>query len=217
VGVIRVVVVDDDAFVRQGLRMVLNSAADVEVVGEADDGAGALEAADRHRPDVVIMDIRMPGVDGIAATARLRAAPRPPRVLVLTTFDLDRYVLDALRAGASGFLLKDAGPQDILEAVRVVAAGNAMLAPTATRALVERYADPAQHGRSDAARRSLDALAEREREVAELVARGMSNAQIGADLHLTEATVKAYVSRVLAKLDLENRVQIALVVRDAES
>ncbi|GAB2480091.1 response regulator transcription factor [Jatrophihabitans fulvus] len=223
---VAVLLVDDDALVRAGLRMILSAADDLEVVGEADDGAAALEAVARHRPDVVLMDIRMPGVDGITATARLRELPGPtPQVIVLTTFHADDYVLRALRAGAGGFLLKDAAPQEIINAVRLVHAGEAMLSPSVTRTLIGHVAGdevpgagPApddRAGRRDAALTRLDTLTTREREVAVAVGQGLSNADIAGSLYMSEATVKAHVSRLLAKLGAANRVQVAIVVHDA--
>jgi DNA-binding NarL/FixJ family response regulator len=214
--VIRVLLVDDDALVRSGLRMMLAGAEGVEVVGEAGDGREVLGAVDRHRPDVVLMDIRMPLVDGIAATRLLRAQPRPPEVIVLTTFDADELVLQALRAGAAGFLLKDTPPADIVRAIELVHAGDGMLSPAVTRRLISLVAGGAGEGdRREQARERLAALSEREREVALAVGRGCANAEIAAELHMSVATVKAHVSRLLAKLELENRVQIALLVQDA--
>ncbi|MGK5681826.1 response regulator [Actinoplanes sp. URMC 104] len=211
---VRVLVVDDDALVRAGLSMILSAAPDVAVVGEAADGAEVPGAVSRHRPDVVLMDIRMPRVDGLAATETLRARPRAPEVIVLTTFDADEYVLRALRAGASGFLLKDTPPAEILRAVRRVAAGEAMLSPTVTRQLIAHVAAPAPVSQTRAAGK-LDRLSEREREVALALARGCSNAEIAAALHMSLATVKAHVSRLLVKLELNNRVQVAILVHDA--
>lgn len=212
---VRVLLVDDDALVRAGLRMILSAADDVEVVGEADDGATAPEAVRTHRPDVVLMDIRMPDVDGITATERLRRLPDPPQVIVLTTFHADDYVLRALRAGASGFLLKDTAPADILQAVRLVHAGEAMLSPSVTRTLLGHMGDGAADSRRTSALARLDALTEREREVAVAVGAGSSNAEVAAQLFMSEATVKAHVSRLLTKLDAANRVQVAIVVHDA--
>jgi DNA-binding NarL/FixJ family response regulator len=213
---IRVLLVDDDALVRSGLRMMLSGSPRVEVVGEADDGRGALAAVDRHRPDVVLMDIRMPQLDGIAATRLLRAQPAPPHVLVLTTFDADELVLQALRAGAAGFLLKDTPPPEIVRAIELVAAGEAMLSPGVTRQLIALVAgDGEAAARGERARARLAALSPREREVADAVGRGCANAEIAAELHMSVATVKAHVSRLLAKLELDNRVQIALLVQDA--
>jgi DNA-binding NarL/FixJ family response regulator len=212
---VRVLLVDDDALVRAGLRMILASAADVEVVGEAADGSQVLDAVRAHRPDVVLMDIRMPNVDGITATGRLRAQPHPPKVLVLTTFHLDDYVFSALRAGASGFLLKDTPPAEIVNAVRLVAAGEAMLSPSVTRTLIEHFTEGTSAARRAAAQKALRSLSDREREVALEVGRGASNADIASRVHMSEATVKSHVSRLLTKLDAGNRVQIAIIVHDA--
>jgi DNA-binding NarL/FixJ family response regulator len=209
---IRVLLVDDDALVRSGLRMMLSGS--VEVVGEAEDGRQVLAAIDRHRPDVVLMDIRMPQVDGIEATRLVRSQPSPPAVVVLTTFDADELVLRALRAGAAGFLLKDTPPPEIVRAIEHVHAGDSMLSPTVTRRLIALVAG-ADGGRRDAARSRLEALSAREREVAEAVGRGAANAEIAAELHMSVATVKAHVSRLLVKLEVENRVQVALLVHDA--
>ena len=212
---IRVLLIDDDPLVRAGLRMILSSAEDLTVVGEVRDGAQAVQAVREHRPDVVLMDIRMPELDGISATKQLRELPQPPQVIVLTTFHLDDYVIRALRVGASGFLLKDTPPTDIVNAIRVVATGEAMLSPAVTRTLLARVADTAINDRRAAATARLAALSDREREVAVAVAAGGSNADIAAQLYLSEATVKAYVSRLLTKLDAANRVQIAILVHDA--
>ncbi len=213
--VIRVVLVDDDALVRTGLKMILSSAADIEVVGEVDDGSAAVRAVREHRPDVVMMDIRMRDMDGIAATAQVRALESPPQVIVLTTFHLDDYVLRALQAGATGFLLKDTPPTEILNAVRLVAAGEAMLSPAVTRTVLEFMGDNAVSDRRAVAENRLAVLTDREREVAIAVGAGGSNAEIAAQLYMSEATVKAHVSRVLAKLGAGNRVQVATVVHDA--
>jgi DNA-binding NarL/FixJ family response regulator len=212
---IRVLLVDDDPLVRAGLRMILSSAADVEVVGEAGDGDEARGAVVEHRPDVVLMDIRMPNVDGISATSTIRALPDAPQVVVLTTFHADEYVLNALRAGAVGFLLKDTPPADIVQAVRLVHGGEAMLSPAVTRTLLGHVGDGAADERRTTATSRLDALTEREREVAVALGTGASNAEIAGQLFMSEATVKAHVSRVLAKLDAANRVQVAIVVHDA--
>jgi DNA-binding NarL/FixJ family response regulator len=211
---IRVLLVDDDALVRSGLRMMLAGAESIEVVGEADDGRGVLSAVDLHRPDVVLMDIRMPQVDGIAATRLLRSQPAAPAVVVLTTFDTDELVLRALRAGAAGFLLKDTPPAEIVRAIELVHAGDGMLSPAVTRQLIALVAG-AGGARHDGARDLLEALSPREREVALAVGRGLPNAEIAAELHMSVATVKAHVSRLLVKLGVENRVQIALLVQDA--
>ncbi len=211
---IRVLVVDDEALVRSGLRMILEAAGDIAVVAEARDGADAVEAASRHRPDVVLMDVRMPGTDGLAGAAALAALPEPPRVIMLTTFDQDEYVHAALRAGAVGFLLKDTPPRDLAEAVRTVAAGNAMLAPTVTRRLISSFAERGPSV-ADQARARLGVLTERERDVVRAVARGLSNVEIARELDMAEATVKAHVSRALAKLGMTNRVQAAILVHDA--
>jgi DNA-binding NarL/FixJ family response regulator len=211
--VIRVLLVDDDALVRSGLRMMLSGSPEIEVVGEADDGRGVLAAVDLHRPDVVLMDIRMPLVDGIEATRLLRAQPSAPAVIVLTTFDADELVLRALRAGAAGFLLKDTPPAEIVRAIEHVHAGEGSLSPSVARRLIALVGDDG--GRREDARAKLDSLSAREREVADGVGRGCSNAEIGADLHMSVATVKAHVSRLLVKLEVENRVQVALLVQDA--
>jgi DNA-binding NarL/FixJ family response regulator len=211
---IRVVLVDDEQLVRSGLRMILESAGDIEIVGEAADGADAVEQVRRHRPDVVLMDIRMPAMDGLTATRELTALPEPPKVIMLTTFELDEYVHAALSNGAVGFLLKDTPPRDLIQAVRTVVEGNAMLAPTVTRRLIAEFAARSS-AQATAARRRLEALTEREREVVVAVARGLSNAEIGKRLYMSEATVKAHVSRILAKLDMTNRVQAAILVHDA--
>jgi DNA-binding NarL/FixJ family response regulator len=215
---IRVLLVDDDALVRSGLRMMLEGAERIEVVGEAEDGRGVLPAVDAHRPDVVVMDIRMPQLDGVAATKLLQSQPDPPAVLVLTTFDADELVLRALQAGAAGFLLKHAAPGEIVRAIESVHAGEGMLSPAITRRLIALVAgDGDAAERRAQARERLAELTEREREVALAVGRGQSNATIAQELHMSVATVKAHVSRLLAKLGLENRVQIALLVQDAAS
>jgi DNA-binding NarL/FixJ family response regulator len=213
---IRVLLVDDDALVRSGLKMMLSGAEGIAVVGEADDGRGVLAGVDRHRPDVVLMDLRMPQVDGIAATRLLRAQPDPPAVVVLTTFDADELVLRALQAGAAGFLLKDTPPPEIVRAIELVHAGDAMLSPGVARRLIALVAgDGEAAARRDGARQRLESLSAREREVAMAVGQGRANAEIAAELHMSVATVKAHVSKLLAKLDLDNRVQIALLVQDA--
>ncbi|SNS64041.1 two component transcriptional regulator, LuxR family [Streptosporangium subroseum] len=215
---IRVLLVDDDAIVRAGLRLMLGGAPDIEIVAEAADGAEVPALVAAYGPDLVLMDIRMPGVDGPAATKALRAQPDAPEVLVLTTFHTDEHVLRALRAGAAGFLLKDTPPQDIVTAIRTVAAGDPVLSPVVTRRLIVRVAgDSGQDDRAAVARARLALLAEREREVARAVGRGRSNAEIARELHLALPTVKAHVSRILTRLDLNNRVQIALLVHDASA
>ena len=213
---VRVLLVDDDALVRAGLRMILSSAPDLELVGEADDGARAVAAVREHRPDVVLMDIRMPEMDGIAATAALRRLDTPPQVIVLTTYQADDQVLSALRAGASGFLLKHTPPSEIVNAVRLVAAGEAMLSPSVTRTLLSHVGNAQAAERRHAATQRLATLTDREREVAVSVGSGASNAEVAASLFMSEATVKAHVSRLFTKLDVANRVQIAIVVHDAD-
>lgn len=198
---IRILVADDHALARSGLSAMLGVQPDMEIVGEAADGFEAVAEARRLAPDLVLMDIRMPGLDGIEATRRIRAVPGGPAVLVLTTFDLDQYVYEALRAGAGGFLLKDAPPGRLAEAVRTVAEGEALLAPAVTRRLIERFLSVPPKG-GDGLRK----LTEREREVLVHVARGRSNAEAAEALHLSEATVKTHVSRILTKLDLRDRV-----------
>ena len=215
-AVIRVLLVDDDPLVRSGLRMMLAGAEGIEVVGEADDGRGVLAAVDLHRPDVVLMDIRMPQLDGIAATRLLREQPGAPAVIVLTTFDADELVLRALQAGAAGFLLKDTPPAEIVRAIELVHAGDGMLSPGVTRRLIALVAGDGDAGeRRERARALLATLSEREREVALAVGAGRSNAEIAAELHMSVATVKAHVSRLLTKLEADNRVQVALLVQDA--
>jgi DNA-binding NarL/FixJ family response regulator len=211
---VRVLIVDDDALVRGALRMMLEGQGDLRVVGEASDGAQVPEAVAVHKPDVVLMDIRMPGVDGLAATERLRATTDPPQVIVLTTMNADDQVLRALRAGAGGFLLKDMPPAEIVQAIRLVAAGEAMLSPAITRQLIAHVADPQADDRRARARARLDELTERELALA--LGRGGANAEIAAELYMSVATVKAHVSKLLMKLDLNNRVQVALLAHDAE-
>jgi len=206
---LRVVVADDQALVRTGFRMIL-SADGIEVVAEAADGHEAIDAVRRTRPDVVLMDIRMPGLDGLEATRRILGADGDgPRVLMLTTFDLDEYVYAALTAGASGFLLKDVSPEQLTAAVRLVRSGDALLAPSITRRLVERFAQGGQQ--ASAVHRDLASLTPREREVLQLLARGLSNAELAAAFHLSEATVKTHVARILGKLQLRDRVQAVVV------
>lgn len=212
---VRVLLADDDPLVRAGLRMILASTADLAVVGEAADGAAAIAEAGACHPDVVLMDVRMPGMNGITATKRLTARPDPPGVIVLTTFHLDEYVFGALRAGASGFLLKDTPPAEIIRAVQLVAAGEAMLSPAVTRTMIDHFSADTRTSRQMAAAASVRALSAREREVATEVGRGRSNAEIAGQLYMSEATVKAHVSRVLTKLNAANRVQVAITMRDA--
>ncbi|MFC9231091.1 response regulator [Streptomyces decoyicus] len=211
---IRVLLVDDEALVRTGLRMILEPAEDIDVVAEASDGSEALSAVAKHRPDVVLMDVRMAGMDGLTALKELRRSVDGPKVIMLTTFDLDDYVHTALRNGASGFLLKDTSPRELAHAVRTVAEGSAMLTPKVTKRLIDTFAGLETEGAAEA-RRRLASLTEREGEVVRAVARGRSNAEIGRELAMGEGTVKAHVSRALAKLGLSNRVQMALLVRDA--
>lgn len=212
---IRLLLVDDDPLVRAGLTFMLGGADDIEIVGEAADGAQAEALVDRTRPDVVLMDIRMPAVDGLAATERLRRRPDAPQVVVLTTFHADEQVLRALRAGAAGFVLKDTPPAEIVDAVRRVAAGDPVLSPTVTRQLMQHAAGGRPDTRRTGARARVAVLNDREREVAVAVGRGASNAEIAAGLYMSVATVKTHVSRILAKLGLNNRVQIALLTYDA--
>jgi DNA-binding NarL/FixJ family response regulator len=210
--VIRVVLVDDQVLFRTGFRVVLDRTPDIAVVAEAGNGAEALHAAAVHRPDVILMDIRMPGMDGIEATRRLRHATgpdQPPHVIILTTFDLDEYVYAGLQAGASGFLLKDALAADLLSAVRTVAAGQAVAAPTVTKRLIAHFVATRNDAAADPGR--LDVLTPREREVLVLIARGLSNHEIARTLVLSEGTVKGHVNRILAKLDLRDRVQAVIL------
>ncbi|MER0478562.1 response regulator transcription factor [Streptomyces sp. Edi2] len=211
---IRVLLVDDEALVRAGLRMILEPAEGIDVVAEASDGSEALTAVAAHRPDVVLMDVRMAGMDGLTALKELRRSLHSPKVIMLTTFDLDDYVHTALRNGAAGFLLKDTSPRELAHAVRTVAEGSAMLTPKVTKRLIDTFADLESEGAAEA-RQRLSELTDREGEVVRAVARGLSNAEIGRELAMSEGTVKAHVSRALAKLNLSNRVQMALLVRDA--
>ncbi|QKW06737.1 response regulator transcription factor [Streptomyces sp. NA04227] len=211
---IRVLIADDDPLVRSGLTDLVATDERLVLTGEAANGSEAVELARRHRTDVALVDIRMPVLDGIAATGALRALPRPPAVAVLTTFDLDEYVYGALRAGAAGFLLKDTPPDDILRAVHVLADGGAMLSPTVTRTVINRFHSP-DAARARAARKAVRRLTPREREVLAALADGLTNAEIATLLRLRESTVKAHVSRVLAELGVTNRVQAALLARDA--
>jgi len=207
---IRILIADDQPLMRSALRTCLDAEADFEVVAEVEDGLRAVEVARRLRPDVVVMDVRMPKLDGVAATRLLMSGPEPFKVLVLTTFELDEYIVEALRAGASGFLLKDALPEELVHAVRVIAAGEAILAPAVTRRLLDRYArrlpsiEPANE-------QTVRTLTTRELEVLRLVAQGMSNGEIGAELHLAESSIKTHVSHLLAKLGLAQRVQLVVL------
>jgi DNA-binding NarL/FixJ family response regulator len=210
-----VLIVDDDPLVRAGLVMLLGGAPDLRVVAEAGDGTQVLALVDRHAPDVVLMDIRMPAMDGLAATEALRARRNAPEVIVLTTFDADEHVLRALRAGAAGFVLKDTPPDEIVAAIRRVAQGQPVLSPAVTRRLIARVAESDQDRRRSHARERLALLNDREREVAVAVGQGRSNAEIGAVLYLSVPTVKTHVSSILTKLGLNNRVQVALLVHDA--
>lgn len=213
---LRVLLVDDDAMVRAGLRMILSADAGIEVVGEAADGREALRQARSRRPDVVLLDLQMPVLDGVRATAELVRLPDPPAVLVLTTFHLDEHVLGALRAGATGYLLKDTDPDDIARAVHTAAAGETVLSPAVTRALLARTDEPADRSaRRERALVRLGTLTERERDVVLAVARGLPNAEIARSSHLAEATVKTHVSRAMAKTSTDNRVQLAVLVHDA--
>ncbi len=212
--VIRVLVVDDDPLVRSALRLMLGGQPDLDVIGEAPDGRSGVAAARAERSDVVLMDIRMPVLNGLEATRALHADPDPPRVIVLTTFDADEHVMGALAAGADGFVLKDTPPGEIVEAIRRVAAGDPMLSPSVTATLIRQVRDTGDD-RSEEARRRLAGLTERETEVAVAVGRGLSNAEIAAELYLSVPTVKAHVSRLFDKLQVTNRVQIAMCVHDA--
>jgi len=209
---LRVLIVDDQALVRAGFRMILQAQPDITVVGEAADGETAIRLARRLRPDVILMDVRMPGLDGLEATRRLLAVGEgtPPRIVILTTFDLDEYVYAALQAGASGFLLKDVSPEHLVGAVRTVSVGDALLAPSITRRLIERFAQPTATP-MPAGREALAALTARETEVFRLVARGMSNAEIADALVVSEATVKTHVAGILAKLSIRNRAQAVVL------
>ncbi|MFE9993810.1 response regulator [Streptomyces avermitilis] len=209
---VRVVLADDQQLIRTALRMVIADLADMDVVGEAANGEEAVRLADELRPDVVVMDIRMPGTDGIEATRRITEAPGDVRILMLTTFDDDDYVYGALRAGASGFLVKDMGLDDILAAVRVVAAGDALIAPGVTRRLIQDFVASPEQPRS---RRELTGITEREREVLTLVGTGLTNTEIAERLFISVATAKTYLTRLLAKLDARDRVQLVIIAYEA--
>lgn len=211
---IKILIADDHALMRDGLRAMLDAQPDMEVVGEAEDGAVAVDAAIKLHPDVVVMDIRMPRLDGIEATKRLAAqGERAPRVLVLTTFDLDEYVFEALRAGAGGFTLKDAPPGQLAEAVRTVARGEALLAPAVTQRLIERHVRLPPAG--SVRRERFSDLTDRELEIVTLLTRGLSNAEIAGELYLSEATVKTHVTRLLAKLGVRDRVQAVVLAYES--
>jgi len=207
--VIKVLLADDEDLVRSGLRTILSSADDIDVVAECDDGLYVADLARQHRPNVVLLDIRMRTADGLSALRRLRALPEPPAIAMLTTFDVDEYVQEALRIGANGFLLKDTEPDQLIKAVRDLARGGAVLDPKVAARVLSTVADGERA--AEPARRLLAALSEREREVVTLIGQGLSNAEIGSELHLSEATVKGYVSAVLGKIGAVNRVQAALV------
>ena len=212
--VTRVGLIDDDSLVRAGLAMILGADPGIEVVGQGADGSEAVPLVQKHRPDVMLMDVRMPTLDGIAATKAVTALTGAPKIIMLTTFDMDEYVFQALEAGASGFLLKDTPPQDLARAVHVVAGGEAMLSPTVTRRMLSHFSD-ANPGSRQERHPGLDQLTERETEVLGAVGAGLSNAQIGMRLFMSEATVKAHVSKIFAKLDCTNRVQIAIIAHEA--
>jgi len=206
---IRVLIVDDQALVRAGFRMILEAQPDIEVIGEAENGLAAIEAARGLRPDVVLMDIRMPGLDGIEATRRLTTMGLDAHVVILTTYDLDEYVFDALAAGATGFLLKHVPPEELVHGVRIAAGGESLLAPSVTRRLIEEFAR--QRSPVQASSKAMDSLTDREREVLKLLARGLSNLEIASELHVGEATVKTHVAHVLDKLELRDRVQAVIL------
>jgi DNA-binding NarL/FixJ family response regulator len=213
---IRVLLADDDALVRAGLALILGGSEAIEVVGEASNGLEAVATVRSGGVDVVLMDIRMPVMDGIAATAAVLALPSPPKVIVLTTFDADEYVVRALAAGANGFLLKDTRPADIVDAISRVVAGEPMLSPTITEQLIRQVTDAAPDVRTDQALSRVAALTDREKEVAVAIGRGSSNAEIATGLHMSIATVKAHISHIFAKLDATNRVQVAIAMHEAE-
>jgi DNA-binding NarL/FixJ family response regulator len=212
---IRVLLVDDQALVRSGFRLIVETRDDLDVVGEAADGREAVDLARRLRPDVILMDVRMPNVDGVEATRRLAAIGSPARILILTTFDLDEYVYEAIRAGASGFLLKDVQPTQLVDAIRVVAAGEALLAPTVTRRLLDHFADALPSTQPRPLPAELARLTERELEILKLLANGLSNAELAERLFLSETTVKTHVSSVLRKLGLRDRVQAVVLAYQA--
>ncbi len=212
---IRLVIVDDDPLVRAGLGLILGGTPELEVIGEAVDGVDALDRVAELRPDIVLMDIRMPRMDGLTATAQILAKPDAPRIIVLTTFDSDDMVLKALQAGASGFLLKDTPPERMIEAITKVDAGETTLSPSVLAQVVAAATRTAGDGRIEAANKLLGTLTDREREVALAIGQGRSNAEIGKSLYMSIATVKAYVTRIFYKLGVDNRVQVAMKVHDA--
>lgn len=211
-NLIRVVLVDDQELVRTGFRMILNAEPDIDVVGEANDGEAAIAVVAESNPDVVLMDVRMPRMDGIESTRLIGGMESPPRIVILTTFDIDDYVYEALRAGASGFLLKDTPADDLVAGVRVVAAGDALLAPSVTRRLIEEFAN---RPHAVVEPKSLESLTDREREVLTSMARGMSNIEIAEELFVGETTVKTHVSHILTKLELRDRVQAVVVAYES--
>jgi DNA-binding NarL/FixJ family response regulator len=213
---VRVLLTDDDALVRAGLALILGGSSRITVVGEATNGREAVERVRAGGIDVVLMDIRMPVMDGITATTNVRAMSSPPKVIVLTTFDADEYVVRALAAGANGFLLKDTPPADIVDAIVRVVAGEPMLSPAITEQLIRQVTDAAPDLRADEAQRRIACLTEREREVAAAIGRGSSNAEIATALHMSIATVKAHISHIFSKLDATNRVQVAIAMHEAE-
>ena len=208
---IRVLLADDQALVRSGFRMILDEREGIEVVGEAENGAQAIELARALRPDVILMDVRMPDIDGVEATRQLVSGGTDARIVILTTFDLDEYVYAAIRAGASGFLLKDVRPSELVDAIRVVAAGDALLAPSVTRRLLDRFATALPDGEDEPAPPSLESLTDRELEVLKLLARGLSNTELAQQLFLSETTVKTHVSSVFRKLRLRDRAQAVVL------
>ncbi|MET1037548.1 MAG: response regulator transcription factor [Aeromicrobium sp.] len=213
---IRVLLTDDDALVRAGLALILGGSASIEIVGEAANGREAVARVGAGGVDVVLMDIRMPVMDGIAATAAVLALPAPPKVIVLTTFDADEYVVRALAAGANGFLLKDTPPADIVDAIARVVAGEPTLSPAITEQLIRQVTDAMPDAKSDEALSRIGCLTDREREVAIAIGRGSSNAEIAATLHMSVATVKAHISHIFTKLDVTNRVQVAIAMHEAD-
>ncbi|POM27783.1 Transcriptional regulatory protein LiaR [Actinomadura rubteroloni] len=212
---IRVVIADDDALVRLGLTTMLDGLPDITVVAEAADGAEAAALAAEHAPDVILMDLRMPVLDGVAATAEIRRRPAPPAIIMLTTFDADENVLAALRAGAGGFIVKHTPPAEIVTAIRRAASGEPVLSPSALRSLIDQLTAPSRQSERQQARDALDRLTDSERAVAAIVARGRTNAEIAAELYMSIASVKLHIARMLTKLNVDNRTQLALLVHDA--